>query len=220
MSEARSLFARAPVVPVLSFTTVAQAVPIAEALLLGGLPVLEVTLRTPAGLPAIASIREALPEAVVGAGTVLTADALQASIDAGSQFVVTPGLTPGLLDAGVKMGVPFIPGVATVSEAMRARDAGLDCLKFFPAEANGGVAAVKAMAGPLADLVFCPTGGIGLHNLSDYLALGNVITVGGSWLTPADRIAAEDWEAIRELAAEARHRALALAGGESSCDVG
>lgn len=215
MSEARSLLMRAPVVPVLSLSALEQAVPVAEALVLGGLPVLEVTLRTPAGLPAIAAIRKALPEAVVGAGTVLNVDALHASIDAGSQFVVTPGLTTTLLDAGVASGVPFIPGVATVSEAMRARDAGLDCLKFFPAEASGGAAAVKAMAGPLADLMFCPTGGIGLHNLAQYLALANVVTVGGSWLTPSDRVAAEDWEAIRELAAEASHRALAVAGVES-----
>jgi 2-dehydro-3-deoxyphosphogluconate aldolase/(4S)-4-hydroxy-2-oxoglutarate aldolase len=215
MSEARSLLARAPVVPVLSFSQVEDAVPIAEALLLGGLPVLEVTLRTPAGLPAIKAIRDALPEAIVGAGTVLNVDALEASIAAGSQFVVTPGLTPQLLEAGAESAVPFIPGVATVSEAMQARDAGLDCLKFFPAEANGGVPALKSLAGPLSDLMFCPTGGIGLHNLADYLSLGNVITVGGSWLTPTDRVAAKDWEAIRELAAQASHQALAMKGGES-----
>lgn len=210
MTEARSILRQAPVVPVLTIEALELAVPLAHALVAGGLTVLEVTLRSPAGLPAIAAIREAVPGAIVGAGTVTSPEQLEAAVDAGSAFVVTPGLTDGLLAAASDLPVPLIPGVATISELMRARDAGLDCLKFFPAEAAGGTAALKSFAGPFPDIAFCPTGGIGLENLNDYLALPSVLTVGGSWLTPPALMAGRDWSAIGRLARETCARVAAI----------
>lgn len=203
MNDSTQILARAPVVPVLAIDNPDHAIPLAQALVAGGIPVLEVTLRTPAGLPAITAIRDAVPDAIVGAGTVVNAQDFNAAVEAGSAFVVTPGLTQGILDAAADSTVPLIPGVATVSEMMRALDHGVDCLKFFPAEASGGAAALKAFAGPFPQVKFCPTGGIGLHNINDYLALKSVVTVGGSWLTPADLLAAEDWGAIEALASAA-----------------
>ena len=212
MTDARAILRAAPVVPVLTIESVADAVPLARALVAGGIPVLEVTLRSAAGLPAISAIREAVPEAVVGAGTVTGPAQFDAARRAGSAFVVTPGLTDPLLAAAADGDLPLLAGVATASELMRALDAGLDCCKFFPAEAAGGIAALKAFAGPFPDVVFCPTGGIGLHNLDRYLALPNVITVGGSWLTPPALMTARDWPAIGRLAAEACARVAALRG--------
>jgi 2-dehydro-3-deoxyphosphogluconate aldolase/(4S)-4-hydroxy-2-oxoglutarate aldolase len=212
MSDARVLLRRAPVVPVLTIETEELAVPLARSLVDGGLPVLEVTLRSAAALPAIAAIREALPGAIVGAGTVTSPAQLESALGAGSAFIVTPGLTDGLVAAAAGMEVPLIPGVATVSELMRAREVGLDCLKFFPAEAAGGSAALKAFAGPFPDIAFCPTGGIGLENLDEYLALPNVLTVGGSWLTPPALLAARDWHSVGKLAAATCARVAALRG--------
>ncbi|WOJ94551.1 bifunctional 4-hydroxy-2-oxoglutarate aldolase/2-dehydro-3-deoxy-phosphogluconate aldolase [Congregibacter variabilis] len=203
MRDSRDILSQAPVVPVLAIENLDHAIPLARALVDGGIPVLEVTLRTPAGLPAIRAISEAVPDAIVGAGTVINARDFEAAVDAGSRFVVTPGLTQGILDAAADSSVPLIPGVATVSELMRALDHGIDCLKFFPAEASGGAAALKAFAGPFPNVDFCPTGGIGLHNIDDYLALRSVITVGGSWLTPSALLAAEDWAGVTKLAREA-----------------
>ncbi|EAQ96002.1 bifunctional 4-hydroxy-2-oxoglutarate aldolase/2-dehydro-3-deoxy-phosphogluconate aldolase [Congregibacter litoralis] len=203
MNHSTQILAQAPVVPVLAIDNLDHAIPLARALVAGGIPVLEVTLRTPAGLPAITAIRDAVPDAIVGAGTVVNARDFDAAVEAGSAFVVTPGLTRGILDAAADSAVPLIPGVATVSEMMRALDHGVDCLKFFPAEASGGAAALKAFAGPFPRVKFCPTGGVGLHNIDDYLALESVVTVGGSWLTPSELLAAQDWDAIRALASAA-----------------
>lgn len=203
MSEARKILSLAPVIPVLTIDDPDSAVPLAQALVRGGLPVLEVTLRTSAGLGAISAIAAAVPDAVVGAGTVLNPRQYEEALEAGSRFVVTPGLTPRLADAARESSVPLIPGIATVSEMMSALDRGWDCLKFFPAEAAGGAAVLRAFAGPFPEVAFCPTGGIGLGNIADYLALNSVLTVGGSWLTPASRMAAGDWEAIEQLAREA-----------------
>lgn len=203
MTDSRAILFQAPVVPVLAIANLDHAIPLAKALVAGGISVLEVTLRTSAGLPAISAISDAVPDAIVGAGTVVNAHDFDAAVKAGSEFVVTPGLTQGILDAASDSVVPLIPGVATVSELMRALDHGIDCLKFFPAETSGGAAALKAFAGPFPNVDFCPTGGIGLHNINDYLALKSVITVGGSWLTPGELVAAENWGAITKLAAAA-----------------
>jgi 2-dehydro-3-deoxyphosphogluconate aldolase/(4S)-4-hydroxy-2-oxoglutarate aldolase len=189
----------APVVPVLVVRQVADAVPLATALVEGGLPALEVTLRTPAALEAIREM-SAVPGSAVGAGTVLDARQAEQAVKAGAQFLVSPGSTPELLDAAEELGVPFLPGVATASEAMAARDRGLRILKFFPAGQAGGPAYLKALASPLAELQFCPTGGITADNATSYLELPNVICVGGSWIAPQELVDAKRWSAIRELA--------------------
>ncbi|MFK7830430.1 MAG: bifunctional 4-hydroxy-2-oxoglutarate aldolase/2-dehydro-3-deoxy-phosphogluconate aldolase [Congregibacter sp.] len=203
MHDSRAILSLAPVVPVLSISDLAHAVPLARALVSGGIPVLEVTLRTPEGLAAIRAIRDSVPDAIVGAGTVRSSADFAAAVEAGSRFVVTPGLTDGILEAAAAFDVPLIPGVATVSEMMRALDHGIDCLKFFPAEASGGATALKAFAGPFPDVVFCPTGGVGLHNIDAYLALDSVVTVGGTWLTPNALLAGGDWDGITAIASEA-----------------
>lgn len=210
MKKSLAILSQAPVVPVLAIDDLDDAIPLARALIAGGIPVLEVTLRTPVGLPAIRAIRDAVPEAIVGAGTVVNAEDFEAAVEAGSQFVVTPGLSQGILDAASLSDVSLIPGVATVSEMMRALDHGIDCLKFFPAEASGGAAALKAFGGPFPAVKFCPTGGIGLHNINDYLALDSVVTVGGSWLTPSGVLAAKDWDAVTSLAHDAVSHVAAL----------
>jgi 2-dehydro-3-deoxyphosphogluconate aldolase/(4S)-4-hydroxy-2-oxoglutarate aldolase len=210
MQTADEILRMAPVVPVLSIAELDQAVPLARALVAGGIPVLEVTLRTPAGLAAIRAISEQLPEAIVGAGTVINPAGFQAAVEAGSRFVVTPGLTDALLDAAADSDVPLIPGIATVGEMMTALDRGIECLKFFPAEAAGGVATLKAFAGPFPQVKFCPTGGVNLGNIASYLALDSVITVGGTWLTPGSAVAAGDWGAITALAREAANRVAQL----------
>ncbi len=203
MTTAHDILRQAPVVPVLTIRDLKQAVPLAQALVDGGVPVLEVTLRTDAGLPSIRAIAEAVPNALVGAGTVLNGEDFAQAVAAGSRFIVTPGLTTSILEAAKGSPVPLIPGVATISELMRARDEGLSCLKFFPAEASGGAAALRAFAGPVSDVHFCPTGGIDLNNLEQYLRLPSVLTVGGSWLTPQDAVDSGDWDRIRSLAREA-----------------
>lgn len=194
--------ALAPVVPVLVIEDAGRAEGLARALVAGGLPALEVTLRTPAALDAIRAMAT-VAGGVVGAGTLLTAQDVEAAKEAGATFGVSPGATDRLLDAAEANDLPLLAGVATPSEAMRLYDRGYTVAKFFPAEVNGGVAALKAFAAPLPQVRFCPTGGIGPGNAPAYLALPNVICVGGSWVAPAAMVAAGDWDGITRLAAEA-----------------
>ena len=197
------LLGRAPVIPVIVIEDEAAAVPLARALVEGGLPVLEVTLRTQYALASIKRIAEEVPEAVVGAGTVLTPADVAASVAAGSQFLVSPGSTPTLLDAILDSGAAPLPAAATASEVMGLIERGLTHGKFFPAVPAGGIAYLKALAGPLPDFSFCPTGGISLSNAADFLALPNVVCVGGSWVTPRDAMSAGDWDSIEKLARQA-----------------
>lgn len=198
-----SLLDIAPVVPVVVIDDPETAVPLARALVAGGLPVIEVTLRTTAALDSITRIAAEVPEAVIGAGTIRTPADVAASVAAGARFLVSPGTTPGLVDAMEVSGVPFLPGVATASEVMALADRGVTEMKFFPAEAAGGLPYLKALGGPLPQVTFCPTGGIKLATAPDYLALPNVGCVGGTWLTPADALAGGDYARIEKLAAEA-----------------
>jgi 2-dehydro-3-deoxyphosphogluconate aldolase/(4S)-4-hydroxy-2-oxoglutarate aldolase len=198
----RDLGDRAPIIPVLVVQDAAQARPLAEALVSGGLPVLEVTLRTPAALDAIAAMA-AVPGGAVGAGTLVTAADVSAAKAAGATFGVSPGATPELVAACIAEELPLLPGAATASEAMALLAQGYDMLKFFPAEAAGGARWLKSVAGPLPQVAFCPTGGITAGNARDYLALPNVPCAGGSWVAPAERVAAGDWPAIEALAREA-----------------
>lgn len=200
MTDTLSLASHGPVIPVIVLQREADAVPLAEALLAGGVKVLEVTLRTPVALRCIEAIAKALPEAIVGAGTVRNAADAQAARDAGSRFAVSPGYTPAMGGACRAVGLPLLPGVATASEAMAAQDDGYHFVKFFPAQQAGGVAMLKALAGPFTDLKFCPTGGLTPENAPQFLALPNVAVCGGSWLTPADAVAAGDWARITALA--------------------
>jgi 2-dehydro-3-deoxyphosphogluconate aldolase/(4S)-4-hydroxy-2-oxoglutarate aldolase len=194
----------APVIPVIVLERAADAVPLARALLAGGLPVLEVTLRTAAALEAIEAIARAVPQAVVGAGTVLSRGDLMAARDAGARFAVSPGVAPELLAAGRECGLPLLPGVMTPTEVMAAAAAGYDTMKFFPAVQAGGVEMLRAWAGPFPRLRFCPTGGVTLANASDFLALPNVCCVGGSWIAPPASIRTGDWAEITRLAQQAR----------------
>ena len=193
----------APVVPVLIIDDLASAVPLARALVAGGLRALEVTLRTPVALDAIRAMADAVPEAVVGVGTLRTAADVRDAVAAGARFGVSPGLSATILDAADDAGLPMLPGVATPSEAMAAAERGLSILKFFPAEANGGIPVLKAWESPLQGLRFCPTGGVSERNASDYLALPNVVCVGGSWVAPKDAIDAGDWGRISRLSEQA-----------------
>ena len=194
---------RVGVVPVLTIDTVADGVEIARALVRGGLDLIEVTLRTDAALDAIRRIRAEVPNARVGVGTVLTPEQAEAAIRAGARFVVSPGMTPRLIDAAQHWPVPFLPGAVTASEAMSLSDLGYRCLKFFPAEAAGGAAALKALAAPLPGISFCPTGGIGLDNARDYLSLPNVVALGGSWVVPKNVVIEQQWQTITVLAQQA-----------------
>ncbi|WP_354687362.1 bifunctional 4-hydroxy-2-oxoglutarate aldolase/2-dehydro-3-deoxy-phosphogluconate aldolase [Cupriavidus necator] len=193
-----------PVIPVLEFHSVDEALHVSEALVTGGLPLLEITLRTPVALEAIRAVAAALPQACVGAGTVLNVEQLHAVRDAGAQFAVSPGLTPALAEGARGAGISLLPGVATASEAMAALEAGFTFLKFFPAQAAGGVPMLKSLGGPLPQLRFCPTGGIDAALAPSYLALPNVVCVGGSWVVPKDAVASGDWGRIRSLAEQAR----------------
>lgn len=192
-----------PVIPVIVIEHVEHAVPMARALVEGGVRVLEVTLRTAAALAAIEAIARAVPEAVVGAGTVRNGADVQAAQAAGARFAVSPGLSPTVAAACRDRRLILLPGVATASEVMLASEQGFRFLKFFPAGAAGGAAMLKAWAGPFADIAFCPTGGVTVASAPDYLALANVKVVGGSWLTPPDAFASEDWPRITRLAQEA-----------------
>lgn len=193
----------APVIPVVVIDDADRAVPLARALLAGGLPAVEITLRTPCALDAIARIAAEVPDAVVGAGTVRTPADVDACVRAGARFLVSPGVTPALLDAMLGSGLPFLPGAATVSEVLALAERGLRELKFFPAEAAGGVAYLKALASPIPEVRFCPTGGIRPATAPEYLALPNVGCVGGTWLTPADALASGDYARVEKLAREA-----------------
>ncbi len=194
------LLAVAPVVPVVVVTDVDTAVPLARALARGGIGIIEITLRTEHGLAAIERVAAEVPEIVTGAGTVTTPAQVDAVRRAGAQFIVTPGSPPRLLDAALDSGVPLLAGASTMTEMLTLAERGLTAMKFFPAEASGGRAYLSAVAGPLPQLRFCPTGGISPTNAGDYLALANVGCVGGSWLTPADAVAAGDWDRIQALA--------------------
>jgi len=199
----RTIMATAPVIPVLTIERLEQAVPLARALVRGGLTVLEVTLRTACALEAIRAMRAAVPDAIVGAGTLTRVRDFSDCAAAGAQFGVTPGLTAALASAGADCGLPLLPGVMTPTELVAARAAGFDACKLFPAQQAGGVGMLRALAGPFPDHVFCPTGGVTRANAADYLALPNVLCVGGSWITPPAALAAEDWDAIESLARDA-----------------
>ena len=202
-SRLLAILSAAPVVPVLTIEDRAVAVPLARALVAGGLTALEVTLRTAAGLDCIRAIAGEVGAANVGAGTVLDARQYEAAEKAGATFVVSPGTTDGLLASAASSAVPFLPGVATAGEAMALAERGYGYLKFFPAEPAGGIAYLRALGAPLPALRFCPTGGIGAKNAPDYLALANVICVGGSWVAPAEAVAGGDWARVTALSREA-----------------
>jgi len=192
-----------PVMPVVVLDTLEHAVPVARALVAGGLPAIELTLRTPVALDAIRAIASEVPEILIGAGTITTPANAKEALDAGAQFLVSPGTTRQLLHAMQDTGLPFLPGTATVSEVLAALEAGVTEMKFFPAAASGGTAFLKAVGAPVPAARFCPTGGITLASAPSYLALANVGCVGGSWITPADALEAGDWDRVTQLAAEA-----------------
>jgi len=197
------LVSKTPVIPVLTIERAADAVPLARALVAGGLPVIEVTLRTKAALDAIKVIAAEVPDCVVGVGTVTRVPDIAAAIAAGAKYLVSPGTPPELASALAEASVPVLPGCATVSEAMSLAGRGFKVLKFFPAEASGGIAWLKSVAAPLPDIRFCPTGGIDGKNIAAYLGCPNVLAVGGSWVAPKDAIAAGDFSRITNLAHEA-----------------
>jgi 2-dehydro-3-deoxyphosphogluconate aldolase/(4S)-4-hydroxy-2-oxoglutarate aldolase len=201
--DSKSLASHGPVIPVIVLHRVADAVPLAEALLAGGVKVLEVTMRTEAALACIEAIARALPEAIVGAGTIRNALDARAAHAAGAQFAVSPGYTRDVGEACRSLGLPLLPGVATASEVMQATADGQGLLKFFPAQQAGGIPMLKALAGPFADVAFCPTGGITVETAPQFLALPNVKVCGGSWLTPQVAVDAGDWAHITKLAREA-----------------
>ena len=192
-----------PVIPVIVIDDPAHAIPLARALVAGGIRVLEITLRTAHGLEAIRAISDAVPDAIVGVGTLTSSEQFDAAGDAGAVFGVSPGLTPALIAAALRCGLPLLPGVMTPSEVMVAREAGFRQLKLFPAVQAGGIGMLNAIAGPLSDMQFCPTGGITLQTAPQFLACKNVRCVGGSWLTPQDAMRAGDWSRITELAKQA-----------------
>jgi 2-dehydro-3-deoxyphosphogluconate aldolase/(4S)-4-hydroxy-2-oxoglutarate aldolase len=199
----RQAMGLSPVIPVLVIERTEDALPLARALLQGGLKVLEITLRTPNALEVIELLARELPEALIAAGTITTTAQWEAAAKAGARLGVSPGLSPALIEASSNMAMPLLPGVATASELMTAMDAGFESFKFFPAQQAGGIGMLKAFGGPFAQALFCPTGGITLDTAPAYLALPNVACVGGSWLTPGDAIKAGDWSAIQALARQA-----------------
>ncbi|MFJ3206499.1 bifunctional 4-hydroxy-2-oxoglutarate aldolase/2-dehydro-3-deoxy-phosphogluconate aldolase [Streptomyces flaveolus] len=211
-SPSASVLDLAPVVPVVVVDDLADAVPLARALVAGGLPAIEVTLRTPVAVDAIRAITEEVPGAVVGAGTVITPEQVGEVVAAGARFLVSPGWTDALLEAMRGSGVPFLPGVSTTSEVVALLERGVREMKFFPAEAAGGTAYLKALAAPLPQARFCPTGGIGPASAPDYLALPNVGCVGGSWMLPKDAVAGRDWARVEALA----RAAAGLSAGATS----
>jgi 2-dehydro-3-deoxyphosphogluconate aldolase/(4S)-4-hydroxy-2-oxoglutarate aldolase len=202
-AESAAILALAPVVPVLTVQSVEDALGQARALVAGGLLAIEVTLRTPPALAAIAAIADQVPGAVVGAGTIVSPQQIDDAVAAGARFLVSPGATPALAQAAVAAPVPFLPGCATVSEAMALRELGFRALKLFPAEAVGGARLLASIAAPLPDLRFCPTGGIDLARAPDYLKLPNVACVGGSWMLPKEALASGDYARVETLAREA-----------------
>ncbi len=194
--ELAVLFGQATIIPVLTIERLADAVPLARALVAGGVHVLEVTLRTPVAIESAKAIMADVPEAVVGIGTILNADDLARAKGIGARFGISPGATPDLLKAAAASGLPFAPGIATASELMLALAHGFNLVKFFPAEQSGGIKALRALAGPFPDVRFCPTGGIGEANAASWLAEPNVVAVGGSWLCPAADIRSGNWAGI------------------------
>lgn len=207
----KEIISLSPVIPVMVIETMDQALPLAKALADGGLKVLEITLRTDVALEALKAIKSAYPELAVGAGTVITPKTLQQAVDANADFLVSPGTTPALLDAAADGNIPLLPGVSSPSEVMALIDRGYECMKFFPAEAAGGIPMLKSIGGPLPQAHFCPTGGISLEKARDYLSLNNVSCVGGSWMVKPERVRAGDWQTIQAQAAEA----AALSSGQS-----
>lgn len=197
--QVQAMLAACPLVPVITIHHPDHAVPLGRALVQGGIRILEVTLRSEHGLDAIRQLRKALPDVWVGAGTVTQISQYREAEAAGAQFVITPGVTEQLLAHGVNAQAPLLPGISTISEMMMGYAMGYREFKFFPAEVSGGIKALQAFAGPFADVTFCPTGGIRRETAKDYLALDNVLAVGGTWLTPGDRIEAGDWNAITEI---------------------
>jgi 2-dehydro-3-deoxyphosphogluconate aldolase/(4S)-4-hydroxy-2-oxoglutarate aldolase len=204
----RNLVAGNPVIPVITLDRVEDAVPLAQALVAGGLKVLEVTLRTEAAVEGIQQIIKHVPQAIVGTGTVCNEQQIKLSEDIGCQFMISPGATDNLLQAAQASSIPFLPGISSVSELMRGLEYGHRDFKFFPAEAAGGAPVLKSMSGPFGDVRFCPTGGIGVHNVMAYLSLPNVLCVGGSWIAQPKLIKEKKWTEIEQLAREA----FALAG--------
>jgi 2-dehydro-3-deoxyphosphogluconate aldolase/(4S)-4-hydroxy-2-oxoglutarate aldolase len=201
--DIRQIVAKSPVLPVIVIDDVGLGVDLARALVDGGIRTLEVTLRTSAALDAIRAICAEVPDAIVGVGTITRPAEIVAALEAGAVFGVSPGTTPELLDAIRKSGMPFLPGVMTPSDVIAVRDAGFATMKLFPAQQAGGVEMLKALAGPFPDLRFCPTGGVSAANAAEFLALKNVVCVGGSWLAPTSLVEARDWERIRGLARQA-----------------
>jgi len=195
-----ALLGRQPVVPVIKIDRLEHAVPLARALAAGGLPLIEITMRTPVALDAIRAVRDEVPEAVVGAGTILNPRHYKEAAEAGAAFVVSPGITPSLLDTWREFDLPYLPGVITPGEMMLLMEAGFTLAKFFPAEQAGGAAFLKSLASPLAGLRFCPTGGVSAENAATYLGLPNVVCVGGSWVAPDKLLAEERWDDITALA--------------------
>jgi len=200
MADASGVLSVSPVIPVVTIDDPQDAVPLARALVAGGVEIIELTLRTDSALTSLKLIAEEVPEVLVGAGTILTPAQAGAAVAAGAKFLVSPGVTPALLTAMLSLDVPVLPGVATVGEVLAVLEQGLDAMKFFPAGPAGGPKYLAAIGAPIPDVRFCPTGGISLATAPDYLKLPNVACVGGSWLTPADAVAAKDWARITALA--------------------
>ena len=199
------ILAQSPIIPVIVVEHIEEAVPLARALVEGGLPVLEVTLRSAIALQAIGEISRSVSGAIVGVGTVTRPEQFRESADAGARFAVSPGLTDSLLQASHQSDIPWLPGVFSPSEAMQAHQQGFSALKLFPAQQAGGIGMLKAMSGPLPEIHFCPTGGIDANNFIDFLSLPNVICAGGSWVCPASAIRNHDWDRIRQLAEDVHH---------------
>ncbi len=197
MTAIKDIMNTSPVIPVMVINKLEHAIPLANALVEGGLKVLEITLRTPVALDAIKLIKEKVPSAIVGAGTIINLSTFDKALEAGAEFIVSPGLTDNLLNIALKSKVPILPGVVTPSEVMKLFEKGITEMKFFPAEAAGGIPMVKSIGGPLPQITFCPTGGVNPNNAAEYLALKNVSCVGGSWMAPAELVDAEDWKEIK-----------------------
>ena len=199
MTKMIEILKRSPVIPVMVIENIEDAIPLATALVAGGMEVLEITLRTAIAIEAVKRIKAAVPNAIVGTGTVIDHHTFQLSKNAGVDFMVSPGMTNNLLQEAVAEGVNLLPGAATASEAMNLLDAGFDCLKLFPAEAVGGYGLLKALSGPLPQLTFCPTGGISMNNAAKYLSLPNVVCVGGSWMLDKQLIKQKNWQQITRI---------------------
>ena len=202
-----------PLIPVVVIDRLDDAVPLAEALLQGGISALEITLRTPVACEAISAMKSALPDAVIGAGTVSSGETYEAAVQSGADFVVSPGATEQLFKAAAAHAVPFLPGAVTGSEVLRAMEFGYAALKFFPAEAVGGTPALQALSGPFPNVNFMPTGGVTPDNVANYFQLENVCAVGGSWLTPRELLMGQQWEALYQLAADSVAQVTAMSRG-------